>query len=281
MTEKAASDHWPRHARQWALVGPPLRPCAEDTAVVEAAVAAWAGATGHPPRALVLGVTPELVGMRWPAGSAVTAIDRSAAMIAAMRRADLSAAATALQADWRALPCTAASVDVAVGDGSLSCLAFPGDYHRFAGELARVLVPDGELVLRLFASPVARETLDEVAAALAARGIASFHAFKWRLAMAIAGGGDVAVADIARAFDRVVPDAAARAALAVHTGWPLAVIATIDAYRGSDLVYSFPTRGDAVAALAPHFTVRAGHAPTYELGERCPTIVLGRAASAP
>jgi SAM-dependent methyltransferase len=267
------TDHWPRHAQQWARVGAPLRPSPEDVACVEGI----AGARARPLRGLVLGVTPELVGMRWPAGSAVIAVDRSAAMIAAMPRAGADASAsmraTALQADWRALPCAAGSIDLAAGDGSLSCLPFPRDYRVLAGELARALAPGGELVLRLFASPEPRETLADVAAAVAARAIGGFHAFKWRLAMAIAGGGDVAVADIARAFDRVAPDPDA---LAAHTGWPRVAIATIDAYRGSDVVYSFPSAADAVAALAPELALVAQHVPAYELGERCPTVVLRR-----
>lgn len=77
-------DHWPRHARQWALVGPPLRPGPDDVAATERAVAAWSAGEGRAPRALVLGVTPELVTMAWPAGARVLAVDRSAAVIDAI-----------------------------------------------------------------------------------------------------------------------------------------------------------------------------------------------------
>ena len=31
-------DHWPRHARQWALIGPPLRPVPADVAALCAGV---------------------------------------------------------------------------------------------------------------------------------------------------------------------------------------------------------------------------------------------------
>ncbi len=258
MTTNARGDHWPRHAEQWARVGPPLRPAAEDIASVSARVT-----TRGPVRALVLGVTPELVGLPWPTGSAITAVDRSAAMIAAHRPPHT----TCVRADWRALPCAAATADVVVGDGALSVLA-SADYGQVARELARVLAPGGELVLRLFTAPDVRKT---VAALAAAPSPGSFHAFKWRLAMALAAGGDVAVAAIARAFDELAPD---RAALAAATGWSPAAIATIDAYRGSELVYSFPPRATVLAALAPHFELAAAHVPGYELGERCPTVVL-------
>jgi hypothetical protein len=68
-----------------------------------------------------------------------------------------------------------------------------------------------------------------------------------------------------------VPD---RAALAGRTGWPRDVIDAIDVYRDSRVVYSFPTEAEAIAALADHLAPVARHVPAYELGDRCPTIVL-------
>jgi hypothetical protein len=83
------------------------------------------------------------------------------------------------------------------------------------------------------------------------------------------------VTDILGAFDAVVPD---RAALAARLGWPRAAIDAVDVYRGSALVYSFPTLDEVRAALAPWFTEHTCHVPAYELGDRCPTLVLTRAA---
>ena len=73
-------DHWPRHARQWALVGPPLRPSPSDVAAVRAQLPRF----GPAPRGLVLGVTPELIGAGWPATARLIAIERSAEVIAAL-----------------------------------------------------------------------------------------------------------------------------------------------------------------------------------------------------
>ena len=148
-------------------------------------------------------------------------------------------------------------------------------FSQFHGNArARVLDDDGRVILRLFAAPARAEALDAIAAALDAGAIGSFHAFKWRLAMAIQPADrNVRVADVWRAFAELVPD---RAALARRTGWPAAVIDTIDVYRESALVYSFPTAAEARAAVADHLVETACHAPGYELGDRCPTIVLRR-----
>lgn len=261
-------DHWPRHARQWALVGPPLRPSPADVAAVRAQVARC----GPAPRGLVLGVTPELIAAGWPAAARLIAVERSADVIAAI--GPRGPAAVALQADWRALPLAARSIDLAVGDGALSTLRFPDDYRALAGELARALAPGGRLALRLFAAPPTAEPLDAVAAALAAGAIGSFHALKWRVAMAIQPADrNVGVAAIGRAVEALCGD---RAALAARTGWPRAVIDAIDSYRGSALTYSFPTQAEVIAALGEALAVVDAVAPGYELGERCPTVTWAR-----
>jgi SAM-dependent methyltransferase len=264
MGAEVPSDHWPLHARQWNLVGSPLRPGPEDVAIVEAEVRAC-----ERPRVVLLGVTPELATLRWPAGTSLLAIDRSRAMIDTVFPAG---AGHAVAGEWTALPCATGSVDVVAGDGALSNLAFPLGYRAFAGEQHRVLAAGGRLILRLFAAPDPGEQLADVGRALAAGRIGSFHALKWRVAMAIQPADrNVAVVEILHALDRVAPD---RAALAALTGWPAAVIATIEAYRDSALRYSFPTLAEVREVLAGHFTEVACRTPAYELGERCPTLVL-------
>ncbi len=268
-----ARDHWPLHAAQWARIGPPLRPCADDVAIVEREVAAWAAVRGRAPRALLLGVTPELATMAWPAGTTLDAIDRSAAMVGAVfPTTGTPPAARARVGEWLALPHDAGGLDVVVGDGCLCCLPFPAGVAALASELGRVLAADGLAVLRLFAAPANAERLDDVAAAMWAGELASFHALKWRIAMAIQPPDrNVRVSDILAAFDAIAPD---RAALADRTGWPLDTIGTIDAYRGSPAVYAFPTVAEQLEALAVTLASVTTHTPTYELGDRCPTIVL-------
>lgn len=274
MSNPSERDHWPRHARQWALVGPPLRPCAEDVAFAEAAVT-QAGAAGDGPRhGLVLGVTPELVTMRWPASTEVLAIDRARGVIGAIFPTG-AAHATAIQSEWLRLPCPPASLAAIVGDGSLSNLRFPEGYRALADELARVLAPDGVVVLRLFAAPDEGESLAAVGADLDAGRVGNLNVLKWRVAMAVQPADrNIPVADIALAFDEVVPD---RAALATRPGWSRAQLDSVDVYRGSALTYSFPTLAEVRAALAPALGVETIHTPTYELGERCPMLALRRA----
>jgi SAM-dependent methyltransferase len=267
-------DHWPLHARNWARVGPPLRPCAEDIALTERTIATWQDGRGaRPVRGLVLGATPELVGMTWPEGASVLAVDRERAMLDALFVPGRGRAA--VTGDWLALPLDAGTIEIVVGDGCLTLFAFPGTYAAFAAELARVLTPEGLLLLRLFVAPDRPEPLAAIARSLASPDPGdTFDALKWRIAMAIQPASrTVRVADIRAAFDELVPD---RAALAARTGWRRDVIDHIDVYRDSSATYSFPTLDETRAALAPALVERACHVPTYPLGDRCPTLVLAR-----
>lgn len=269
----SGTDHWPLHARRWSLVGPPLRPCAEDLAFVATAVTDWAGTRDRSPDVLVLGVTPELVGVPLPAGATVLAVDREPAMIDALFAPGTGR--RALAGEWLALPVPDASIDLVLGDGVCCLFGFPDDHHALARELARVLRPGGRAVLRLFVAPEQPETLADVRAALPA--IRSFDALKWRIAMAIQSPARaVHVAAIRDAFDALVPD---RDALAAAHGWRREVIDHVDIYRDSPAIYSFPTLAEVRAAFAPSLVEIARSTPGYELGERCPTLVLGHSST--
>src|SRR5207248_8807639 len=91
-----AGGHWTEIARQWERVGPPLRPCAEDVAIYQSEVDRWSRAHGAP-RALILGVTPELYRLRWPAGTDLAAADHTRSMIDAVWPGPRSAVVCA---DW-------------------------------------------------------------------------------------------------------------------------------------------------------------------------------------
>jgi len=217
---------------------------------------------------VLLGVTPEYAHLV----QGVVAIEHNEAMIAALwphkRR-------NAVRGDWLHLPLRAHACVAIIGDGTLNNLLFASDYTRFFAEAARALKAGGRLVLRTFVRP---EQAVESCQALRERArnaeIGSFHAFKWRLAMALAaeaGDSNVAVARIHQAFDSMFPD---RRMLAASSGWDEEAIGTIDVYRGSRVIYSFPKLSEMRCALAPKFIESDLAYGSYELAERCPVIVL-------
>lgn len=264
---------WSQHAAQWQRVGAPLRPTEDDGRLMLAMAAPALQAGAGPASIVVLGVTPEVVQLPWPEPASLEAFDHSAEMIASVWRPHPSLPSSVRQVSWQAMPLAGHSVDVAAGDASLNALPALSDYDDVLAEVARVLKPTGALVLRCFIRPDVAETLDAVAAAALSGRIASFHALKWRVAMARPNGAEfsVAVADILADFERIFPD---RDHLARCAGWPRTTIDTIDAYRGVSTRYTFPTLAALLARCAAHFELAETGVGRYELAERCPTIRL-------
>lgn len=261
------SDHWDRYHRHWNLLGPPLR-------LTPATVAIYAReAAGPETDILLLGMTPDLRDL----GRTLHAIDGSQGMIDGLWPGDTPTRWASL-GSWFELPAAGASADAVIGDGSLNSV--PGAAERLAvlGEAARVLRPGGRAAFRIFSSPEEREDLAMVREEAFSGRIDGFHAFKWKVAMAIAGPDPdrkLPVPEIRDAIDAMLPD---RAALSAATGWPPEVIGTIDAYDGSDAVYSFATLAQAVEEADRFFDeVRVVQSGDYPLAERCPLIVMERA----
>lgn len=267
----AQPDHWNQHARQWSLIGTPLRPAAEDILLLENEIRDWCACTAvSTPRALLCGVTPEVARMRWPDGTRLVAVDHSRPMIAGVWPDD--APGSAVCGNWLRLPLADASRHLLIGDGCYSLLVGRAQYAAFAAELRRVARDDALLAMRYFVRPEIAETIARVSDDLWQRRIGNFHVFKWRLAMALHGTLEqgVRLGDVWDAWHDAVPDPEK---LAAHLGWSPAVINTINNYRNVDTRYSFPTLAE-IRTCSGAFSIRMMHVPAYELGERCPTLIM-------
>ncbi|MEE8171436.1 MAG: methyltransferase domain-containing protein [Alphaproteobacteria bacterium] len=263
-------DQWGRVARQWHRVGPPLRPAAEDIGILEKFVRYGKAAR---PRALLLGVTPEIAAMDWPQGTRLLAVDRSIDMIEyAWARPDM-AEASVVCGDWFHLPLADNSRDIIVGDGCLAMLDYSKGFREVLESLSRVLTPGGLFSHRFFLRPKQGETVDAVFDDLRAGKIGNFHTFKWRLAMSIHDSVEdgVRLGDIWNVWHAAVPDPAL---LSERINWPMETITTIDAYRDMDTRFTFPTLEEARRAFATSFTELDRYVPEYECGERFQTLLF-------
>jgi SAM-dependent methyltransferase len=225
-------------------------------------------------------VTPELATLRWPAGTSIVGVDRSAPMIQAIwPRSALPARASVVRGDWRAMPLGTNTCDVAVGDGSFNCLAFPTDYRRVSAELRRVLGGGGVLVLRTFVRAETREPLDAIVSDLWSGATRSIHTFKLRLHMHLQPSTErgIRFGETWHLWRSLGIDARM---LAERTGHPIEEIDTIETYRDSATSFSFPSLSEAREVWAKDFDELACSTPAYELGDRCPTVVLRARAAA-
>jgi hypothetical protein len=262
-------------ARQWSLLGPPLRPCAADIAVMERAVRAEGDRCApRPLRGVLFGVTPEIAEMAWPPGSELLAADRSPEMLEAVWPGDRPGR-RAVCGDWIELLAAHAPFDVAIGDGNLTTLDFPDEWERLARSAYEALSEAGVVIVRCRILPEVTETPEGIFRDLSTRRIGSFHAFKLRLAMALqpAPGTGVRLHDVWQCWrDSGVNEARLQA----DTGWPLEVIRTMDLYRDKPLRLTFPTRLQTLATFQDGFRLESCVEGAYELGSCNPLLVFRR-----
>jgi len=261
MSNPPKVSHWdPKYLSR---IGPPLRPQIEDLALVRQALGAIDGL--H----MLLGVTPEYATL----AARMVAVDYKEAMIREVWPRTMPGHG-AVRADWLRLPFAAQSIAAVLGDGSVNARAYPKEYALLFEQLQRVLVPGGRLAMRVFVRPEGAQNCQALCARAMRGEFGSFHAFKWRLAMAmVAESGEVNIraADIYACRRRLLPD---DERLVAATGWNPAEVDTINAYRDATVSFSFPTLGELRRSYAATFDEISATHGSYELAECCPILAL-------
>lgn len=284
------ASHWQAYHARWSRLRPPLRPAASVVSALREELASFPAAAEADRACLLLGVTPELAAVHTP----LVAVDRNPAMIAALWPGD-DAGRRAVRGDWTELDSSIGRLGCAVGDGSLNVMAYPHPQIQVLERLRALIPAHGGVVLRCFVRNLAEtlrpgktlrpgETLRPGKTSCPAESLrevvetpelsASFHGFKWRLAMAMCAerGTTLQVASLWAEFVACLPD---REALAARTGWPLEDIKTIDVYSASSEAYAFPTREEFIQlAETSGWSGSFREVGGYELAERCPVLVL-------
>ena len=273
MQAAPAKSYWDVFARNFANLGSPLRPSEEEIRLMEGTVREWvSSARLATPRALLLGATPEIATMRWPAGTSLMAVDRSFPMAKAVWPGDVPGQRAMVRGDWLRLPLREASRDIVIGDGSINCLPYPAGFRSLAETVSGVLRGRGLLILRCYLQVSPPEPAGQIRAQALDGAVGSFHAFKLRLLMALQRNSreGVAVNDVYQWVIQNVDLPALRS----HTGWTRPAVETVQFYRDSGTVYAFPTLDELRAVLAPRFDEISLLTSGHEMGERCPILVF-------
>lgn len=276
-TSPAKKVHWETFSSWWKYVDAPLRPSEEDTAFLTEAVLPKLRRdthTGSDTRTVVLlGVTPELALLPWPENTKLLAVDQSTAMIDNVWPCEDMADREAIAGDWKHLPLADNACDLVLGDGCFTLLNYASDYEAVLKEICRVLKPGGLLSMRFFLNASPSEQVSVVFEDFHAGAIGSFHAFKWRLAMAL----QVSVREgipVRQVWDTWCQEVSTPTATLQSLGWPHELLATIQAYEGSACVYTFPTLMEVRQRFSDWFDEEICFSPNYELGDRCSTLLF-------
>jgi SAM-dependent methyltransferase len=270
----ATFEYWQKLSRNWGKFGPPLRPSAQDAAFMTDVIKSWASSNGAP-RALILGVTPELYHMSWPDGTDLLAVDHNPAMIENVWPGPRN---MVICDEWLDMPLEKNSRDIALCDGGISVFAYPHEHQQFVPELHRIIKPNGLCMFRLFVPQNERQEPDKVLQDLIEGKIPDLNHFKLRIwgSMYNDTTKDVQLKDVWDAIHSVVPDLKS---LAVQLGWPTDTLFMIDAYRNNPTRFFFPNVDDVSYLFCKDpggFEFETVHVPKYDLGKCCPSVVFRR-----
>lgn len=190
---------------------------------------------GCPGLTVLLGVTTAFADL----GDTVLAFDAAPGMIAEIWPGDDHRRKAAV-ADWRALPVASGNARQVIGDGSLNVLPDRGALRDVLAEVRRVLAPDGQAVIRVFARPAVEQSVQEVLAEARSGRIPSLNVLRWRLGAALAAGPDhvAPVAGILAAVEAL----GELADFAQEQGLDPTQVEHFLAYAGSPVRYVFPDR---------------------------------------
>jgi SAM-dependent methyltransferase len=255
---------------------PPLTPGDSDIAWYAERALGCLSKTDVPRRALLLGVTPRIVAMQWPAGTMLVPVDWSQGMIRnVLPHAADAREAIPVRGDWRELPLADSSMHAAFCDLLFPAMPSFDDGELALRELARVLRSGGGLFIRCFVRPDPEESANGLLREIAEGRAADLSVLRMRLAAAVQGASrsGVEVGQVWKVFDERFPDRAALARL--YDAGPTA-FETIERWRNLHLRYAFPTAAEISRLAQPHFEVDEAVFPNYAAGRLIARLALRR-----
>ena len=266
------SDPWSAVATDWSRFQSPFRPHRDDTAVIERVARTLHESRGSLDAA-ILGLTIETATWPWPNDTRLCAFDSSVDAIAILwPPPEAPPGAAAKLAQWTALPVADGALDLVTADGSLVCVDYPAGARALFEEVRRVLRPGGRFVARTFLRPGRAETLAEILEDLEQGRIHNPFVLKLRVDAALHEGlSGFSMHEKWLLWRRLFPD---QEATARRFGWPLRTFALPASFETQDLRFVYPTIDELRAIFSPLFREMELCVGSYELAERCPTLVL-------
>lgn len=262
---------WDSMAECWGLHGSPLRPGEDDVRLYQRVVNELAG--GGMRRAVILGVTPELYHLRWPAGTELRAIDRSADMIG---RVWPGSEDQVVRGDWTERHFPEGSVQLVLCDGGLHLLEYPAKQSDLFREVAAMLSRGGMAVFRLFLPPAVRVDAGEVLRRLRGGEVPDMNTLKLLLGHALMDSTPEGV-PLGKVWDCLHEGIGGdRDAFFGGLGWPAEEVAVIDFYRDSCSRYYFSTLEEVRELVEDDFRVRGVVAAEHSMGRQCVHLQLER-----
>jgi hypothetical protein len=136
-----------------------------------------------------------------------------------------------------------------------------------------VLKPAGKVAIRVYLAPETPEHSNAVIDDLMNRRIGNSNVLRMRLFMALqrSAANGVNLSDVSAFWTSAQID---KTFLTTELGWSATAIGIFDVFKNLNLRYSFPTLVQLRTVFSDYFIELDRYIPAYEIGSRCPTIVL-------
>lgn len=266
---------WDAQFEVFKTMTPPLRPHESEVAIMQQLVGEQAANVGRRRfDALVLGLTPEYVGLQWPAEGKVTVVDRSRHVVQEWWPGDVPGRREIVVADWLDMPFGPGEFDLILGDGVFNFMPYPSGFQSFAAVLSRFLRRGGRMAIRVFVQPDPAEQPGDLLEEYRRSETIDYFGFRFRLAQSIQESPELGLylnkdtvdaylvgqgVDLRELYDK-----------SGHTppNVPPLPGATADQFR-----VSYPTEKQFYQQIDPHFDARQTLRGTHPLAGRTPMVV--------
>jgi len=261
-------------------MGPPLRPHYSDircmrTMLLER-IASWPGPARI--KVLVLGVTQEIVGMDWPRGTEVTAVDRSEGMIEAFWPGDIPKQRRLVRADWMALPFEPDTFHFVLGDNVFNALDYPRGYRELADALGKITRPEGLCIVRVLCQAQPREDGREIVEEYQAGRLTDYQEFRFRMMTSCQASAEEGLYTSKEDIDRTMEEHGLRMDdVYEKTGYqPPRPPRPEPKVAMAPYKVTYPTPDEFVNAIAHRFGVVDSRHGDHPLAHRTPVFALER-----
>ena len=262
-------------------MGSPMRPEPREISFIEGNVEKWVSDVNGQSnlKALLLGVTPEIVNMNWPIGIELEAVDRSEAMAEAFWLGDIPGKRKLTQGNWWDFPAAANSFHFIFGDGIFNIQEFPGQFKTFASRMSALLHLDGLAFFRVFTRSENPASPEEVISQLRSGHISSYQDFKLSFTIALQEDASVGYAssipNVHQALKEMGVSAEELALLRGYSGIAEPMLALS---KPQSLQMCFPSQQEFIEAVSPWFhVVEVGYG-GHLLAHHCPVFCLAQAS---
>lgn len=260
---------WDDIASNWHRWAPPLRPCQEDLDLMYESLDIWWNtieAKLSVPDIFVLGITPEIVTMKYPFHNHLVGMDIAENMVKEVWPGDIPAQRFGMVGDWFKLgEGFNMSRDVVLADGSF--VFFDKDKRdKLARIVNKVLFPKSIFVGRFFVCDN-KEPMKAVILDLQSGKLRNFHELKFRVGMSLQESSDKGVAqgEIYEAIKRIPR-------LEFNPAFSKSDLFTLEFYKGKEAKLYFPSSEEYINLFSKYFERVDLAYPRYQFGEYCPTI---------